>query len=318
MSDDQGRQPELSPAEAFTLIELLVVIAIIAILASLLLPALAKAKVEAKKAKCLAQNKQWGLAEQMYMQDNHDHIAADGWGNASTGNGVSGYPNFSQALGWGSPNDPLAWFNLLPPYMSEKPLSWYYQNPPPGASKNYEKYPFPGGVGSPIWQCPEAYMSTESAQQTSPAVMGEGGYFSMAQNLDLRRVIGSAKSDTDLGEDYSETDLVTGYPTTLKTSDLIRPLSPSSLVLFFDAAFDPVSEVVNGSPGYNSINPSVRFVSLSSRHNQGSVINFFDGHSKFYTRQYVLQTNGAWNGGDIELPLPDIMWNPAHRVYIGY
>jgi prepilin-type processing-associated H-X9-DG protein len=298
----------------------LVVIAIIAILASLLLPALAKAKVEGKKAKCIAQNKQWGLAEQMYIEDNHDHIATDGWGNASTGNGETGYPNFSQALGWGTPNDPTAWFNLLPPYINERTLSWYYKNPPAGASQNYEKYPFPGGVGSPIWHCPDAEMSIKSAEQTAPGVMGEGGYFSMVQNLDLRRVIGSATSPTDLGKEYSDLDLVNGYPTTLKLTDLIRPLSPSTLVLFFDGAFDPANEIVNSSPGYNSINPSVRFKSLASRHNQGAVINFCDGHSRYYTRKYLLGTTGPWldSMGDIELPLGDVMWNPAHRVYLGY
>ncbi|WDE97987.1 prepilin-type N-terminal cleavage/methylation domain-containing protein [Lentisphaera profundi] len=72
----------------FTLIELLVVIAILGILASLLLPALGKARKKSQQAVCVSQHKQLSVAIQMYADDNNEYMP------------TVNHPDQNSRLGW--------------------------------------------------------------------------------------------------------------------------------------------------------------------------------------------------------------------------
>ena len=119
----------LNTKRAFTLIELLVVIAIIAILAAILFPVFAQAKLAAKKTSDLSNLKQQSLSQLMYAGDSDD-VSVCQW--RDSGGWLYWFAGSGKPLGFMDPTEGQNWSRETMPYV--KSLSMYVN---------------PGGVNDP-------------------------------------------------------------------------------------------------------------------------------------------------------------------------
>ena len=265
-------QADLETRRGFTLIELLVVIAVIAILASMLLPALAKAKNKAQQAVCLSNTKQWGLADNMYIGDSNDVFPFPRYQVTSTMDQdnpswvvINGYHNAGQG------DD--VWFNALPQYVADKPMyQWAFMNVtrPFIDQKTIFYCPTAMGKGIKIGDDAATANGTDNMIPAQRPLFGYGMNSKSLANLQL--------NNTKI--------------TTLKMSMVVHP---SAFVLFSDVRWRSDEQPYHGT-AMNQITlatPHCYTTRFSSRHNRGGNITFSDGHASYYKYDYVVSDGTA-------------------------
>lgn len=155
----RGQRPGMS-APGFTLLELLVTMGIVAVLATLLLPAMAKVRSNGRRTACLNNFRQWCLAMHMYADDHNGNLPRESFGLGT------------QLNLWAHVGDPLSldvWYNALPSYLGARSASCYYL----GSELRKEFY-----NAASLFHCPATRFP--AAPQLEPWPL-----FSMAMNSQL-------------------------------------------------------------------------------------------------------------------------------------
>ncbi|MDR3689030.1 MAG: prepilin-type N-terminal cleavage/methylation domain-containing protein [Fimbriimonas sp.] len=268
--------------KAFTLIELLVVIAIIAILAAILFPVFAQAKLAAKKTADLSNLKQLGTASLMYLNDYDDTLYAHRWNcNYEGGSGAAdvcrdyldGNGNLlpmAQGLGTNGVPSTAAnrffWMYMLQPYV-----------------KNYGVFKNPAA--------PSAF--------TADSLQNQHGPYTAA---------GTTGIDYGGQNSYGHNDMYLSPAAAFAGGGTIPappnysaiPRVSSTIVVvdstYYGAAFDPFN-----MSGYTNLG-----------HLNGNEQAYFNSQGTFYQNYWMNIGNATWSyGGGIETPAKAVVDGPA-------
>lgn len=246
---------------AFTLIELLVVIAIIAILAAILFPVFAQAKVAAKGAASLSNNKQIALGVQMYAAD---------------------YDDMSPIHNTWDPNAPVLisgcgarlWTYDVLPYIKSgdmfvDPLKGGSTVPAGWPKSLYYAYTSQYGLNYAAWSPMLSSVNVAAGTCAAPWISTPSSLTAAAEIANTV-MIGARKAETELGGEFFY------GPGTLMTRGGIEPVHCATIDpwCFVNWGVGTMYTSTNFAAGYNT-------GGVSNRKTDNQNLVFGDGHAKF-------------------------------------
>ena len=224
----------------FTLVELLVVLGIIGVLASLLLPALARARAKARAIACLSQVRQLNLALLLYAGDNNDRLVYNL-------GGVRGFRVAPELMELNWVNNVLSWEldpdNTNLAFIAKSPLGPWL------------------GQSTAVFVCP--------ADHVLSAIQRGAGWSRRVRSYSLNAMVGDAGPNVLAGQNV----LNPGYRQFLRLGDVPQPAATFS---FLDEHPDSITDGYFLNPGEELEWQHLP----ASYHEGAASLAFLDGHSE--------------------------------------
>lgn len=285
---------EFSSRRGLTLIELLTVLAVVAILAAILIPTVGRVRMMGNRAASASNLRQWGTAIGLYQADHRGHLPVEGGGS-----GKSGSLDRADYAWWsdvGAAFNEKAWFNVLPPYASARPLKDLL----PGSSAA-EKDAFFRNFRQSLFYSPGSTLREAGSGTT--AGMVPMCYFINSQLYNSEAAAVHGQSAAQL------------RARGVKMLILSQARSPSAVPLMAEARTENTELAAGQKEDAKDVfraRGQARHV--GSRYGKTTNVLFADGSVRNFQTSYILAKGPAGSGLRDE-DKPDLVWRPF--LYVG-